>query len=55
MIAFGLTMQASWESMAISFQASLLNGGPVALSYGMIMSGVGATTMALSLAEMASM
>jgi choline transport protein len=48
-------MQASWESMAISFQASLLNGGPVVLSYGMILAGLGATAMALSFAEMASM
>jgi hypothetical protein len=55
MIAFGLTMQASWESMAISFQAALLNGGPVVLTYGTIMSGLGSSAMALSLGEMASM
>jgi choline transport protein len=41
--------------MAISFKASLLNGGPVVLSYGMIMSGLGSIAMAFSLAEMASM
>jgi hypothetical protein len=28
-IAFGANLQASWESVAVSFQAGLLNGGPV--------------------------
>jgi hypothetical protein len=28
-IAFGATLQASWESVAVSFQAGLYNGGPV--------------------------
>jgi hypothetical protein len=28
-IAFGANLQASWEAVAVSFQAGLLNGGPV--------------------------
>jgi hypothetical protein len=28
-MAFGVTLQASWESVAVSFQAGLYNGGPV--------------------------
>jgi amino acid transporter len=54
MVAFGLTMQASWESMAISFQSGLLNGGPVSLVYGIILAGLGSSALALSLSEMAS-
>jgi choline transport protein len=41
--------------MAISFQAALLNGGPVSLSYGILLAAVGVTVIALSLGEMASM
>jgi amino acid permease len=55
MVAFGLTLQASWEGVAVTFQASLLNGGPVSMVYGMILSGLGSSAMALSLGEMASM
>jgi choline transport protein len=54
-VAFGLTLQFSWEAMAISFQASLLNGGPVSLSYGMILASLGVYAIVLSLAEMSSM
>ena len=28
-IAFDATLQASWEAVAVSFQAGLINGGPV--------------------------
>ncbi|ERF75937.1 hypothetical protein EPUS_01303 [Endocarpon pusillum Z07020] len=54
MVSFGLTLQASWEAIAITFQAALLNGGPVSLVYGMILSAVGSAALAASLGEMAS-
>lgn len=53
-LALGLTLQASWEAIAISFQASLLNGGPISLVYGMIVVTIGSAALAASLAEMAS-
>lgn len=53
-ISFGLTLQASWEAVAISFQSVLYNGGPSALVYGIILSSFGSTAMAATLAEMAS-
>lgn len=53
-VAFGLTLLSSWEAVGISFGAGLLNGGPTALAWGMLIASVGATTIALSLAEMAS-
>ncbi len=53
-ISFGLTLQASWEAVAISFQSTLLNGGPSALVYGMLLSAFGSSAMAATLAEMAS-
>ena len=53
-ISFGLTLQASWEAVAISFQSALLNGGPSALVYGMLLSTFGSSAMAATLAEMAS-
>jgi choline transport protein len=55
MVAFGLNLQSSWEGIAISFQAALLNGGPVSLTYGIIIAAVGSSAIALSLGEMASM
>ena len=54
-ISFGLTLQASWEAVAISFQSTLLNGGPSTLIYGSILSSFGSAAMAATLAEMASM
>ncbi|KAK4546655.1 hypothetical protein LTR36_001873 [Oleoguttula mirabilis] len=54
-ISFGLTLQASWEAVAISFQSVLLNGGPSALVYGCILSTFGSAAMAATLGEMASM
>lgn len=53
-VSFGLTLQASWEAVAISFQSSLLNGGPTAMVYGIILAGFGSTALAASLGEMAS-
>lgn len=32
-IAFEANLQAAWESVAVSFQAGLLNGGPVSPHY----------------------
>ena len=55
MVNFGFTLQASWEAIAISFQLSLPNGGPASLVYGSILTGIGASAIAISLAEMASM
>lgn len=53
-ISFGLTLQASWEAVAISFQSTLLNGGPSTLVYGSILSIFGSASMAASLGELAS-
>lgn len=55
MVAFGLTLQASWEGIAVTFQSSLLNGGPASMVYGAILGGTGSMAIALSMAEMASM
>ncbi|OJJ75877.1 hypothetical protein ASPBRDRAFT_192069 [Aspergillus brasiliensis CBS 101740] len=54
MLAFAATLQASWESLGSSLQAGLLNGGPVAIVYGMILSFAGSLCLTLSMAEMAS-
>lgn len=51
---FGVIILASWESFAITFQFALLNGGPASMVYGCIVAGFGASAIALSLAEMAS-
>lgn len=48
-------MQCSWEAAAVTFQFSLINGGPASITYGSIVAGIGTTLTALSLAEMASM
>lgn len=55
MLAFAATLQASWESLGSSLQAGLLNGGPVAIVYGMLLSFAGSLCLTLSMAEMASM
>jgi choline transport protein len=52
---FEVIVQAAWETISITFQFSLLNGGPASMVYGGILAGLGATAVALSLAEMASM
>ncbi|KAE8153706.1 amino acid permease [Aspergillus avenaceus] len=54
MLAFAATTQASWESVGGSLGAVFMNGGPVALSYGMLLSFVGSLSLTLSMAEMAS-
>lgn len=54
-VAFNAVLQASWSAVAVSFQAGLLNGGPTSLVWGMLLSWIGTTAVAASLAEMASM
>lgn len=54
-IFFGANLQATWESVAVSFQAGLLNGGPTSLIYGTIIAVIGSLALAASMAEMASM
>lgn len=51
---FGFILQASWVGVALTMQFSILNGGPASLVYGGILQSFGATSIALSLAEMAS-
>jgi amino acid transporter len=41
-------------NICISFQFSLINGGPASMIYGGILAGLGSTFVALSLAELAS-
>lgn len=53
-INFGFILQCSWEAAAVTFQFSLSNGGPAAMFYGSLFAGIGTTTVAISLAEMAS-
>lgn len=53
-VAFPATLQSSWEALAASFQAGLLNGGPTALVWGLLLCLIGSLSLALSLAEMAS-
>ena len=52
---FEVITQCAWETISITFQFSLLNGGPASMVYGGILAGFGATAVAMSLAEMASM
>ncbi|OCK78966.1 amino acid transporter [Lepidopterella palustris CBS 459.81] len=54
-INFGFILQCSWEAVAVTFQFSLINGGPAAMFYGSLFAGIGTTIVAISLAEMASM
>lgn len=53
-VAFNAVLQTSWASVAVSFQAGLLNGGPTSLVWGMLLSWIGTTAVAASLGEMAS-
>ncbi|KIW98464.1 uncharacterized protein Z519_00125 [Cladophialophora bantiana CBS 173.52] len=48
-IAFPATLQSSWEAVAVSFQAGLLNGGPTALVWGTLLCIIGSLAVALSL------
>jgi choline transport protein len=54
-VAFGLTVLSTWEGIGITLGAGLLNGGPTALVWGLILASIGSTSIALSLGEMASM
>lgn len=54
-IAFPATLQSSWEALSVSFQAGLVNGGPTALVWGILLCIIGSTSIAASLGEMASM
>jgi choline transport protein len=45
----------SWEAFAITFQFALFNGGPSSMVYGCILVAFGASAVAFSMAEMASM
>jgi hypothetical protein len=54
-IFFEIIVQCAWETVAVTFQFSLLNGGPASMVYGAILGTFGATAVALSLAEMVSM
>ncbi|EON66704.1 hypothetical protein W97_05950 [Coniosporium apollinis CBS 100218] len=53
-IAFGLTVLASWEGIAMTVKSTLINGGPTALVYGLVLAGLGTLALAASLAELAS-
>ncbi|KAH1310456.1 hypothetical protein KXX47_006456 [Aspergillus fumigatus] len=53
-LALSVTLLASWESIASGFAPGLMNGGPAALVWGMVLSITGTMALALSLGEMAS-
>ncbi|OCK80086.1 amino acid transporter [Lepidopterella palustris CBS 459.81] len=53
-VAFGLTVLSTWEGIAITLGAGLLNGGPTSLVWGLVLAAIGSTSIALSLGEMAS-
>lgn len=53
-INFGFTLQAGWETLGLTMQFALTNGGPASLVYGCILAGFGSTAIAMSLSEMAS-
>jgi amino acid transporter len=54
-VNFGFTLQAGWETVGLTFQFALFNGGPASLVYGCILAGIGSTLIATCLGEMASM
>jgi choline transport protein len=54
-VYFSIIVLCSWEAFAITFQFALLNGGPSSMVYGCILVAFGATAVAFSMAEMASM
>ncbi|KAH9870974.1 hypothetical protein J1614_006548 [Plenodomus biglobosus] len=53
-INFGIIILASWESLSVTFQFALLNGGPASMFYGAFIAGLGACAIGFSLAELAS-
>jgi choline transport protein len=54
-VNFSIIILCSWEAFAVTFQFALLNGGPASMLYGSVLVGFGATAVAASLAELASM
>ncbi|KAL4883384.1 amino acid/polyamine transporter I [Aspergillus karnatakaensis] len=54
-LAFSATLLATWEAAGGSLLSGLYNGGPAVIVYGIILSTVGNITIALSLAELASL
>ncbi|KAF2747896.1 amino acid transporter [Sporormia fimetaria CBS 119925] len=52
---FGMCLQCGWEATSIGLILPLLNGGPAALVWGVLISGAGHLFTVFSLAEMASM
>ncbi|OAX85589.1 hypothetical protein ACJ72_00003 [Emergomyces africanus] len=52
---FALTFMSSWETMALYLTGAFTNGGPRALSWGIVVVVSGALAQSASLAEMASM
>jgi amino acid transporter len=55
MVGFTTTMMATWEAVCFGLAGGLLNGGPVALTYGFILCFVGTLFTCCSIAELASM
>ncbi|KAJ6108284.1 hypothetical protein N7523_009607 [Penicillium sp. IBT 18751x] len=53
-LSLSLTVLSSWESVANSFESGLVNGGPVGLVWGMVLSLTGTMALALSMAELVS-
>nr|AUW31329.1 putative choline transport protein [Cladonia uncialis subsp. uncialis] len=53
-IAFNSIILSCWEAIATTIGAGFLNGGPVSLIYGFLLSWTGTLALCLSLAEMAS-
>ncbi|KAL6704953.1 hypothetical protein ACN47E_007498 [Coniothyrium glycines] len=53
-VNFGVIILASWESLAVTFQFALTNGGPASIFYGSFLAGIGACAVGFSLAELAS-
>ncbi|KAF2849473.1 amino acid transporter [Plenodomus tracheiphilus IPT5] len=51
---FGIVILGSWESLSVTFQIALLNGGPASMFYGAFLAGLGACAIGFSLAELAS-
>ncbi|KAK2788386.1 hypothetical protein FQN52_006710 [Onygenales sp. PD_12] len=54
LLAFALTFMSSWEVVAMNTGATFYNGGPRALSWGIIAVTIGSLTQAMSMAELAS-
>ncbi|KAF2404832.1 amino acid transporter [Trichodelitschia bisporula] len=53
-VNFSYILLCSWEAFAVTFQFALYNGGPSSMVYGCILVMFGATAVAASLSELAS-